>query len=963
MQTLGYDWAYFASTYTSGRSIMEKSNVKFAVFGRLFLLLFLVLCVNFVFLTACDNADKLFVPEEFSIILMLNNGESNIVWKKGDDMPEIEKDGYVLVGWCYDEKLEGEVVRDLNSIELKDNLTLYAKWAELKIFEGISFENSSVIYDGNKHSIAVNGVPSGANVAYVEPYEFVDCGEYSVSATVSMEGYKTLELNAVLTIQKATASEIKFEDGTFEEDGAAHYLYAEGVPSGITVTYEGNGKILAGEYCVTASFDCGKNYNAIADMTAKLTISEKTHTVTFCDEQGERAVVVGHGKAIDNIPTPRARDGYVGTWDIEDFSCVTSDLTVRAAYSLEQYTIKYMDGDECVKSGIYTLETAVVLEACAKEHYVFTGWYDNAVVANGNRVDKIEKGSVGDVTVYATWTPVEYALRFELNGGTNNAQNASGGNLRKYTVEDEFELFAPTRAYYVFAGWYLNDRLDGSAINRIDKGSFGNITAYAKWIPQEFDIVYNLNGGVCDGNHDKYNIESEFELIDARKTNYEFLGWFDNEDCKYSSVEAGMTGNLSLNAKWKPIEYSLILRNVDGATTDCPATFNVENDRIYLSEAVKPHYEFCGWYADAACVENRVEYIEKGTTHSVVLYAKWSAKRYNITYICDGENTQNPTFYTIESENIVLVAPIRDDYTFDGWRVSGGEEYVTVIPKGSHGDIELVAVWTKIIPFTVVGNKITTYTGNASEVTVPSRIGDVEIKEVESGAFADKIDVLTSLIFEDGIEKIGENAFSGAKVLKTLSLPSTLTEMYKGMLADCERLEKLTLPFCSFVCTSRDDESASRYAADSSSNYVYGLSWLFSEESEKSGCYEVVEYVASLKSDGSKSVAKSGRTAYLPSSLNELVVLGGDLIDRAFSQVTSLERVTLGSQVEIVGNLAFYGCGNLKSIAISGEFVMGSSCLAGCTSLVGVSVCEQMREYMRVYLDSYELSEVAILQL
>ena len=72
---------------------------------------------------------------------------------------------------------------------------------------------------------------------------------------------------------------------------------------------------------------------------------------------------------------------------------------------------------------------------------------------------------------------------------------------------------------------------------------------------------------------------------------------------------------------------------------------------------------------------------------------------YTITYDLVGGSADNPTTYTIESEDITLTAPTKDGTNFLGWRgtdVEGVTPDVT-IAKGSYGDREFTAEWMKLI--------------------------------------------------------------------------------------------------------------------------------------------------------------------------------------------------------------------------------------------------------------------------
>ena len=67
-------------------------------------------------------------------------------------------------------------------------------------FEGLRFEDARYMYDGQEHSIEVEGVPNGATIIYSSPNSQTEEGVYVITATVSAEGYITKTLTATLTI-------------------------------------------------------------------------------------------------------------------------------------------------------------------------------------------------------------------------------------------------------------------------------------------------------------------------------------------------------------------------------------------------------------------------------------------------------------------------------------------------------------------------------------------------------------------------------------------------------------------------------------------------------------------------------------------------------------------------------------------------------------------------------------------
>ncbi len=118
-----------------------------------------------------------------------------------------------------------------------------------------------------------------------------------------------------------------------------------------------------------------------------------------------------------------------------------------------------------------------------------------------------------------------------------------------------------------------------------------------------------------------------------------------------------------------------------------------------LPEPAKPGYDFKGWYSKNTLYNE----IKTGTTGDLKLKAKWELHTYNIDYVLDGGTvTGNPTEYKINADDIVLINPTRENYTFDGWYDQNGKP-IYVISDDLIGDLVLTAKWVKVINYYLDG--------------------------------------------------------------------------------------------------------------------------------------------------------------------------------------------------------------------------------------------------------------------
>ena len=172
------------------------------------------------------------------------------------------------------------------------NVTINQATYEL---DGITFNNASKVYNGQKQSLVINDetlLPDGVTVAYEG--DGTNVGEYDVIAnfTIDDSNYIIEPMKAKLTITKATYSGIVFNDGSKVYNGTAQQLEVTDLPEGLSVEYSGFG-INVGDYEITATFtNSNSNYYDIEPITRKLTITKAkyNHSVTFTSQIGRAHV-------------------------------------------------------------------------------------------------------------------------------------------------------------------------------------------------------------------------------------------------------------------------------------------------------------------------------------------------------------------------------------------------------------------------------------------------------------------------------------------------------------------------------------------------------------------------------------------------------------------------------------------------------------------------------------------------
>lgn len=187
------------------------------------------------------------------------------------------------------------------------------------------------------------------------------------------------------------------------------------------------------------------------------------------------------------------------------------------------------------------------------------------------------------------------------------------------------------------------------------------------------------------------------------KENHTFAGWYNgDEKFDFDADTTNAPNVLKLVAKWDINKYTVQFVSEHGSFKD---------QTIEHGETIKPDkltipkvegYTFDGWYAD----ENRtIEFdFTKPITSNTTVYAKWTAKNYEVSFITEHGNaptSQNVQYNGTASDPGKLTA---EGYTFIGWYTD--DTYSTKFDFSTPitGDTKVYAKWEKNAPNTYALN-------------------------------------------------------------------------------------------------------------------------------------------------------------------------------------------------------------------------------------------------------------------
>lgn len=356
----------------------------------------------------------------------------------------------------------------------------------------------------------------------------------------------------------------------------------------------------------------------------------------------------------------------------------------QSSSSVESYTItwKNYDGaileiDSNIKMGEIPEYNGKTPEKPSDERYSYTwsSWTPEITPVMENQTY---------TAVYSS-SQIQYEITYNLNGGVNDPSNPTS-----YTFEDNISFKDATKTGYTFLGW-LDE--SGFRVTSISSGHTGSLVLNALWNEgNEYAVTLDANGGILSQNQFTVQFDHEYSLPEPTLTGYTFDGWYVDEEKIESQGIWHFAQDIALVAKWS-FEYYSIIYHLDGGLNhpDNPSTYTIETETITLKEASKNGYTFEGWYDES--FDNQITFIEKGSLKEINLFAKWEIITYQINYDLDGgdNDINNPLSYTIVDE-INLLEPTKNGYSFDGWFHNG--TLLSTIQRGTFGNLTLKAKWS-----------------------------------------------------------------------------------------------------------------------------------------------------------------------------------------------------------------------------------------------------------------------------
>ena len=388
---------------------------------------------------------------------------------------------------------------------------------------------------------------------------------------------------------------------------------------------------------------------------------------------------------------------------------ITSDIEIFPTYRPKEYAIDLWLNGGRVSGDVpqsFTVESgSVTLPVPDKAGTEFEGWYLSADYS-GEPVTAV-LCACADIVLYAKWSDIVYTVKYVMNGGVMSVSNPS-----EVTAGESVGLASPSRAGYVFLGWY-DAPSGGERVERVGGENARNLTLYALWQRSDAQskVTYVLGGGVpVAENPAVIGVGETAVLHEARREGYTFVGWYTSADGRGEPVTSlsGGEEDITLYAVWKPNEYIVIYETDGGHYRDGESNPNrvLYGETVTLAPLEKYGHTFAGWWAAPDFSGEEVTVIDKENITGITrLYAKFVPDLFTVTLDAgdgtldiDGETCSVHSFEVAYGETFTPLRPSLDGFEFLRWVDEQGREIAGIDRSNIREGMTLTAEWKSLAP-------------------------------------------------------------------------------------------------------------------------------------------------------------------------------------------------------------------------------------------------------------------------
>lgn len=361
-----------------------------------------------------------------------------------------------------------------------------------------------------------------------------------------------------------------------------------------------------------------------------------------------------------------------------------------------------------------------------KTGYTFDSWVDGAGTSKSGNYS-----TGADLLLFAKWTPNQFTVSYDTaSGGTAPANQSYTYGTTGLTIDSGSSL---SKSGYTFLGWSKTPT--GTTVSSPFIPT-ADTTLYARWSGQSYSVAFNSNGGSVSPSTVSFTTGGAGITLPSAGTlaGYNFAGWSETLNGTVISGAYSATGNITLYAKWTPIQYNITYNRGSIGSTTIPATGQLSNfpsnststssTVITLDSSIDTStvlsnttYVFTGWKESGTNAVYKGGDAYRMSASDVTFTAQWVAV-YTVSYILNGGSGSVPADVTRTdqfSESLTTVVPTRAGFTFSKWVDQKGIDVTSIFTVNADRYL-LYAVWTPDV-YTITYVPGSSVTGTVSATT------------------------------------------------------------------------------------------------------------------------------------------------------------------------------------------------------------------------------------------------------
>ena len=324
------------------------------------------------------------------------------------------------------------------------------------------------------------------------------------------------------------------------------------------------------------------------NLTVKAKWQINQYTITFDTDGGsEIAPITQDYNTEVKAPADPTKTGYTfkGWEPAVPTTIPAENLTVKAQWQINQYTVKFVVDGEELKSETLDYNSAITAPADpVKEGHTFMGWDPSYV--EGAKVP------ANDVTYTAVWKANQYTITFDTDGGSEVAA------ITQDYASAVTAPAAPTKTGYTFKGWDKEIPATMPA---------ENVTIKAQWQINQYTVKFVADGTVVSETTLDYGTAITAPEAPA-KEGYTFTGWSPEVDETVPSNDVTYEAEYTINT----YKLTYVLDDVEVKTLEVEYGAEIED---FVPE-VEDGREFAGW-EDVPVTMPACDVIIYGSTRTV----------------------------------------------------------------------------------------------------------------------------------------------------------------------------------------------------------------------------------------------------------------------------------------------------------------------------------------------------------